>query len=288
VEIEDRGLGISEERLAELNHRLANPPEFDLSDSDQLGLFVAGRLAQRHGVRISMQNNAYGGSTAIVLMPHSLVVPGDIDLETAFANSGDGGSGRHADGGEALATSNGRTPRPNPESPIGNGTAGKEGARRPSPGVGLDARPNAGGLLDTPLSAAEDPLVGTVPDGTSDSVGRPDFSTSTAQSHDIDWRPPDVSPPPAAGIGTPGLGLPRRIRQANLAPQLRTNAPPPSHAGAEQEAVGDRSPEQTRALMSSLQRGWERGRSAPEIGLGHSESSGYQDGAPTEGENGGR
>ena len=45
VEIEDRGLGLSEEKLAEINDRLSSPPEFDLSDSDQLGLFVAGRLA---------------------------------------------------------------------------------------------------------------------------------------------------------------------------------------------------------------------------------------------------
>jgi Nitrate and nitrite sensing len=47
VEIEDRGLGLTGERLTEINNRLANPPEFDLSDTDQLGLFVAGR-APRH------------------------------------------------------------------------------------------------------------------------------------------------------------------------------------------------------------------------------------------------
>ncbi len=50
VEIEDRGLGITEDRLAEINQNLADPPAFDLSGSDRLGLFIAGRLARRHDI----------------------------------------------------------------------------------------------------------------------------------------------------------------------------------------------------------------------------------------------
>src|SRR5262249_11335791 len=77
----------------------------------------------------------------------------------------------------------------------------------------------------------------------------------------------------AAGNSGPGetsdaddpgeLGLlPRRVRQASLAPQLRTAAPP---SPAVDEPDSDcRSPEQTRSLVSSMQRGWERGRSEPE------------------------
>src|SRR6202012_2718174 len=45
VEIEDRGLGMSEPRYAELNHRLDQPPEFDGFNSEQLGLFVVGQRA---------------------------------------------------------------------------------------------------------------------------------------------------------------------------------------------------------------------------------------------------
>ncbi len=51
VDIEDRGLGLEPDAMAAINERLASPPEFDLADSDQLGLFVAGRLAARHGIR---------------------------------------------------------------------------------------------------------------------------------------------------------------------------------------------------------------------------------------------
>ena len=58
VEIEDRGLGLSPEELAEANARLASPPEFDLASSDQLGLFVVGQLAARHGIRVSLRESA--------------------------------------------------------------------------------------------------------------------------------------------------------------------------------------------------------------------------------------
>ena len=74
VEIEDRGLGLSDERRAQLNDLLENPPPFDLSGSDQLGLFVASQLAKKHDIRISLRGSPYGGTTAIVLIPNTLVV----------------------------------------------------------------------------------------------------------------------------------------------------------------------------------------------------------------------
>ncbi len=75
VEIEDRGLGLSDEKLAHLNDLLENPPPFDPSGSDQLGLFVAGQLAKRHDIKITLRPSPYGGITAIVLIPQNLVVP---------------------------------------------------------------------------------------------------------------------------------------------------------------------------------------------------------------------
>jgi signal transduction histidine kinase len=74
IEVEDRGLGISDETMAALNERLTRPPEFDLANSDQLGLFVVSRLAARHGIKVVLRSSAYGGTAAIVLMPHHLVV----------------------------------------------------------------------------------------------------------------------------------------------------------------------------------------------------------------------
>ena len=75
IEIDDRGLGIEPDQLDEINQQLATPPDFDLANADRLGLFVGGKLAARHGVRISLRPSPYGGTTAIVLMPSSIVVP---------------------------------------------------------------------------------------------------------------------------------------------------------------------------------------------------------------------
>ena len=74
IEIDDRGLGIEPDQLTEINRQLVSPPDVDLANADQLGLFVAGKLAARHGVRISLRPSPYGGITAIVLIPDGVVV----------------------------------------------------------------------------------------------------------------------------------------------------------------------------------------------------------------------
>jgi signal transduction histidine kinase len=74
VEIEDRGLGIPAATMDDLNRRLVEPPEFDLVDSDQLGLLVVSRLARRHRIRVTLRKSPYGGVAAIVLIPKTLVV----------------------------------------------------------------------------------------------------------------------------------------------------------------------------------------------------------------------
>jgi signal transduction histidine kinase len=73
LEIDDRGLGLTPDALLEANLRLAETPEFELSDTDRLGLFVVSRLAQRHGVRVSLRQSPYGGTTAVVLVPAALL-----------------------------------------------------------------------------------------------------------------------------------------------------------------------------------------------------------------------
>src|SRR5690606_1151633 len=77
VEIEDRGLGMSEEDYASLNAQLAKPPQFDvvaLADDLRLGMFVISQLAHRHGIAVTLRPSPYGGTTAIVLIPHEIVV----------------------------------------------------------------------------------------------------------------------------------------------------------------------------------------------------------------------
>ena len=93
VEIEDRGLGMSTDQLAELNDKLASVPAFDLAGSDRLGLFVAARLAHRHDITVALRGSVYGGTTAVVIIPTNLVVTDDSQVPavetTRYALRGD-------------------------------------------------------------------------------------------------------------------------------------------------------------------------------------------------------
>ncbi|MFC6081859.1 sensor histidine kinase [Sphaerisporangium aureirubrum] len=80
VEVEDRGLGLTEDDREEINRRLADPPEFNLADSDRLGLFVVSRLAARHQAKVTLRRSPYGGTTAVVLLPSSMIILPDGDL----------------------------------------------------------------------------------------------------------------------------------------------------------------------------------------------------------------
>lgn len=74
LEIEDRGIGIDEQTLAAINHRLADPPAIDFSVSRTLGFFVVGRLAHQHGIKVQLRQSWYGGITAMVLIPSEFLV----------------------------------------------------------------------------------------------------------------------------------------------------------------------------------------------------------------------
>jgi signal transduction histidine kinase len=74
IEVEDRGLGMTEDELSSANERLANPPEIDFALSRMLGFFVVGRLAERHGIKVQLRQSPYGGVTALVLIPPALLL----------------------------------------------------------------------------------------------------------------------------------------------------------------------------------------------------------------------
>ncbi|MFF4103085.1 nitrate- and nitrite sensing domain-containing protein [Streptomyces sp. NPDC001903] len=73
LEVEDRGLGMGRDSLHEANRRIEQSEALDLFDSDRLGLFVVSRLSARHGVRVHLRTSPYGGTTAVVLLPNSLL-----------------------------------------------------------------------------------------------------------------------------------------------------------------------------------------------------------------------
>lgn len=85
VEVEDRGLGMGKETLAEANRRIEQSETLDLFDSDRLGLFVVSRLAARHGIKVHLRTSPYGGTTAVVLLPTALLHGGAAERSPAGA-----------------------------------------------------------------------------------------------------------------------------------------------------------------------------------------------------------
>ncbi|MEO3975007.1 nitrate- and nitrite sensing domain-containing protein [Streptomyces sp. CAU 1734] len=73
LRIEDRGPGMGHKRMEEANRRLAESRTPGHAPGDPLGLFVAGRLGALLGVRVRLRSSAYGGTSALVLLPAALL-----------------------------------------------------------------------------------------------------------------------------------------------------------------------------------------------------------------------
>jgi signal transduction histidine kinase len=221
-EVEDRGLGVNPEELDAINLRLSSPADFDLADADQLGLFVVGKLAARHEIQVFLRPSPYGGTTAIVLLPNSMISSAAEVPATAQPEEGQVTAPSLEELQLALT---GRQTR---------GTS-----------LAADAAPGQPGALPIRKRALPSRP------GAARSPGRAGISPSQ----------PDANHG-AAGNGAAGTyrGLPRRVRQASLSPHLRSS--PSSAGAAPSHEPEIRSPEQARSLLASLQSGWERGRQA--------------------------
>jgi signal transduction histidine kinase len=83
LDITDNGVGIAEQEMAHANWRLDNPPVVDVAVSRRMGLFVVGRLAARHGVRVRLRHAQSGGLTALIWLPESIATPEGSGQPTA-------------------------------------------------------------------------------------------------------------------------------------------------------------------------------------------------------------
>ncbi|MEW1907655.1 nitrate- and nitrite sensing domain-containing protein [Kitasatospora sp. NPDC085895] len=245
LEIDDRGLGLSEHALEEINQRLAVEQEFDLADTDRLGLFVVSRLARRHGIRVHLRPSPYGGSTAVVLVPRELLADANEVMADQFSGRPAAEPARPAavpTGAAADSGSGGRASRARSAPRINGGPKPSNAEPASTPG-GLPRRrtgvPEAAGTgrHRRPEGPAEAPAA--------EPAAEPADTPAAAPA-----PAPAKTPAPVAG----GL-LPKRVRQASLAPQLRQE-------GEQQaaEPVRERSPEEARAAFASFQRGYARGR----------------------------
>jgi signal transduction histidine kinase len=282
VEVEDRGLGLSDERLAEINRTLADVPAFDLAGSDRLGLFITARLAHRHDIRVTLRSSPYGGTTAIVIIPMDLVVPDDRQAEPlavaapalepigqAALGNGHNGRDSQAGGGLAAAGYASDDSYPGGDGYTGNGYLGDGYTGNGYTGNGHTGNGHTGnghpgnGNGHGGNGVRNEPWTPRHSAGSSDESGwfsRPSADTQQAP------EPPHVE----YADEPPNGGLPVRVRQASLAPQLRE----PEAAGAVPFEAPPVEAEAVRSTMSALQRGWELGRNdtgGPSAGSGQAE-----------------
>ncbi|WP_053171473.1 nitrate- and nitrite sensing domain-containing protein, partial [Streptomyces sp. SBT349] len=77
IEIHDKGIGLNQEDFAEINKRLADPPAVDAAISRRMGLYVVGRLAERHGIRVQLRpSGEQTGTTSLVMLPAAIAQGG--------------------------------------------------------------------------------------------------------------------------------------------------------------------------------------------------------------------
>lgn len=73
ITVADAGLGIPTDELKQINENLRTGVEVTPDTARRMGLFVVSRLAQRHGVSVTLKANSGDGTTAYVLVPNAIL-----------------------------------------------------------------------------------------------------------------------------------------------------------------------------------------------------------------------
>jgi len=227
VEIEDRGLGMSDGKLAEANANLADPLPFESADTGQLGLLVVGQLAKRHDIQVTLRRNPYGGTTAILLLPHGLVVAeGFGELEPA----------------KALEVAPPMLGRPPAEEQ--NGFADEAATEPDVPG---DGGPGEAAVAGIPPLAYQTAPPATVPPAAAPPATAPPAAAPPATAPPA-AAPPATAPPAAAPPATvppaaqPAAAPPVIVPPAAAPPRAEAGQPPSAEAGAPDQAEAESQP----------------------------------------------
>ncbi|MCO1654781.1 ATP-binding protein [Pseudonocardia humida] len=242
VTVEDWGVGMPEEALAEANELLTAPPELDLSVSQRLGLHVVARLAARHRIEVRLSAGAESGTVCSIVLPDGLFEAGATPAadEPPPADTADGaGTTRLPVTAAAAAPDAVRGTAPAPpataptqvsEAPV---TARAASAQAGGPAEALTARValpvvhSAAAVRPTdpriPMSASDPrlPAVGrpTSPEGEGPSTSpreRGDASDPRLPATGATARVPAARPPATPATGVPSAA---QARVADAAPQ---------------------------------------------------------------------
>ncbi|MEU7802600.1 nitrate- and nitrite sensing domain-containing protein [Micromonospora arborensis] len=245
IEIEDRGLGMDDEDLAAANEQIGSNREFELANANKLGLFVVSLLAAKHRLGVHLKASPYGGTTAVVLIPTELITNAapltivPIRTQQAATPAASGGD-EDQNGRQPVLASGGHVAV----------------VDAPSQSALTSATPSLG----VPAVHHNAPH----PPAPTDATGE----ASSHSAQDLHAQEPQ----------TPG-GLPVRVRQRSIAPQLRDSSGPGEDSGDSEPA---RSPDRVRRMMTLYQKGSQRGRAdAERLDDGDAGSAGADDSAAT-------
>ena len=269
VEVRDDGVGVSPNRLVDMNWRLDHPPVVDVSISRHMGLYAVSRLAARHGIRVKLRPGTPQGLSALVWLPGTLAkreqAPAAGSYSRAFGIDATGPaatirsapgrymSGRHRTG---LTSSSGGQPL---AAAAQGGQAARSAtawfaAKRPSSGAAISGEELAVGWRSTTTGGNGGPGGGAVPDHAG-------LTTSG-----LPRRVPRTSGG-LSGSDTPASAVPFAAHGPVLAAPLDGTASQgvPYQEAAHQEQVPSRrrSPEAVRSRLSGFQLG---GRDAVQAG----------------------
>jgi hypothetical protein len=271
VQVTDQGIGMSPEIMAKTNWWLEHPPPIDVAVSPNMGLFVVGRLAARHGIKVRLQQAATGGLTALVWLPDPVVVLPGAGASAGFVPAEP----------EALAGSASPAPVPEDVRAFQPPVPWRLRALAPEPAPDRAQSSEAGGppVPDCPAPAGDDAGASGLETGPaedppderrlpiyeaveSDWFGRRRELSGGVMAAGDGWETPvdtgwaaarTVLAPASSGLTT--AGLPLRAPRANLVPGV-IGSPRPDASGPV------RSADAARDRLAGFQRGASRGRTA--------------------------
>jgi signal transduction histidine kinase len=268
LDITDSGTGISDQEMVHANWRLDNPPVVDVAVSRRMGLFVVGRLAARHGVRVRLQHAPLGGLTALIWLPDILAAPEVAPALGPLRRFDVRAQGPAASLSAPSSTAPRVAPLPNaapparvplftpraPDVSAATMNAGDPPHRDPAP-VATAGQQRTLPIYDS-LESDWFRRGGTTRTATQRAPGGSAEQDAWTSPADAGWRAAQVVATPVVGEETQA-GLPRRVPQANLVPGSVGNG---AREGEEAAEAPARSADEARSRLSGFQRGMRRGR----------------------------
>jgi signal transduction histidine kinase len=301
IEIRDKGIGVSEARLEDMNWRLDNPPTIDVSVSRHMGLFAVARLAERHRVRVRLRSAGAQGLSALVWLPDGVIERTSIYGSVGSWQSQPVGAGSAAQptmGGRQLGGMHEGVVALAPND-IGNGNGNGNGSHADGPRTakgwfrgrvgGADSSPAGAGIApdwSAPRGGSFDqtstglpvrtPRTSTNSDtGSGPQTGLPGWAESTRGRLAPDPEP-DQSAPRGGSFDQTFTGLPVRTPRTSLnsengadpqaglpqrADSVRGGPIPGNGTRTGSQPLPQRSADQVRSRLAGFQRGTRRAES---------------------------